>query len=396
MLTGAEVLLNDSSWLKKLKNKRVAYLGHSAGVDQKGNLILSSLLNHKEIELSVLFSPQHGFGSSCQANMITTEDTTYKNLNIYSLYSEQNRHLTSEMERSFDVLLFDLQDVGCRIYTYLTTLCYLLEDCEKYGKTIFVLDRPNPLGRYVEGSILKKEFKSFVGVGSLPMSHGLTMGELALWYIAVNKLKTDLFVIPMQGYHADDCWPADRPWVLPSPNMTSFDCAKCYPGVVLLEGTHVSEGRGTTKPFEIIGRPDMNTEAILQHMKDQSPSFLDACFLREMEFEPVFDKFKGQLCHGFQIHLDKIWAGDSKLFCPYRFTCAFLKAFRHIHPFVSWKSKPPYEYEFKLDPIDIISGGPELQKWLEKASSSTQEWDDLLSTDELQWKKTQKEFFLYK
>lgn len=392
MITGAEVLLEDSHWIKKLKNKKVAYLGHSAGVNKKGQSILSLLLENKEIELSCLFSPQHGFLSNRQANMITTEDSFYKGLKLYSLYSEKTRRLTPEMKKSFDVLLFDLQDVGCRIYTYLTTLFYLIEDCTEEDKTLVVLDRPNPLGRYVEGNLLKEEFKSFVGQASLPMSHGLTLGELALWYKNIKNLKTELQVVQMKNYNPSKPW-GDRPWILPSPNMTGLTGARCYPGTVLLEGTTISEARGTTKPFEIFGCPDMETEKIKKYMKDQGPSFLSGCFLREVDFEPVFDKFKGKTCSGFQIHLEKAWV-EQKMFRPYRLICLFLKAFRQTHS-KSWKSKPPYEYEYKLDPIDIISGSGQLQIWIEDSSSSIKDWDEFLLAEEAQWTKERKDFLIY-
>lgn len=396
MLTGAEVLLSSTSWIKKLKNKQVAYLGHLAGVDQKGHLILSHLLKHKDIELRSLFSPQHGFSSIKQANMITTEDSIYKGLKLYSLYSEKTRRLTPEMEQSFEVLLFDLQDVGCRIYTYLSTLFYLLEDCAKADKMLIVLDRPNPLGRYVEGNILREKFKSFVGLAPLPISHGLTLGELAIWYKDFKNLKIDLEVIPIKDYPSNDFWSETWPWVLPSPNMTGLSCARCYPGTVLLEGTHISEGRGTTQPFEIFGHPDMDAGAVLQCMQEECPSFLQGSLLREMEFEPVFDKFKARMCKGFQIHLEKVWAGEKRKFRPYRLICGFLKAFRQVHPTILWKSKPPYEYEWNLDPIDMISGSDELQKWMLANSFLAKSWDEFLCHEENEWEKERKDFLIYK
>jgi len=395
MLTGAEVLLNDPKWIKKLKGKRTAYLGHSASVDKKGQLIFYRLINQKEIQLTCLFSPQHGFSPTKQANMITTENSFYNGLKLYSLYSKTTRRLTAEMEKSFDVLLFDLQDVGCRIYTYLTTLFYLIEDCEKADKILIVLDRPNPLGRYIEGNLLKDQFKSFVGAASMPMSHGLTLGELALWYKSIKKLKTDVQVVRMENYKTNNPWSSTRPWLLTSPNMTGASCIKCYPGTVLLEGTTVSEGRGTTKPFEMFGRPDMNTVKIKQFMQSQNSSFLKGCFLRELEFEPAFDKFKQKICTGFQIHLEKAWAKQG-LFRPYRLISLFLKAFWQIHSSYSWKSKPPYEYETKLDPIDIISGSKYLQKWVEDSSSSVKHWEAFLLSEEIKWEKERKDFLLYK
>ena len=394
MLTGAEVFLNDPSWLKKVKDKKLAYLGHSASVDYKGQLILSLLLNKEDIQLSCLFSPQHGFTSIKQANMISTEDSFYKGIKLYSLYSEKTRRLTPEMKKSFDVLLFDLQDTGCRVYTYLTTLFYLIEDCEKANKSLIVLDRPNPLGRYIEGNLFNEKFKSFVGLAPLPMSHGSTLGELALWYKNWKKLKTDLHVVKMKAYKSQKTWSEKNPWLMPSPNMTSLSCARCYPGTVLLEGTKISEGRGTTKPLELFGRPNMDTKKIKQFMLEKGSSFLSGCFLREMEFEPMFDKFKNKVCLGFQIHLDKAWA-EKGSFRPYRLIGLFLKAFRQIHSSDLWKAEPPYEYEYTLDPIDILSGSSDLQNWIEDSSLSSKAWDEFLFHEESQWKKQRQDFLLY-
>ena len=394
MLTGAEVLLKSPKWIKKLQNQRLAYLGHLASVDQKGQLILSQLLNKKEFQLNSLFSPQHGFASTKQANMVTTEDSQYQGLKLYSLYSKTTRRLTSEMADSFDVLLFDLQDIGCRIYTYLTSLFYLIEDCEKFNKTLIVLDRPNPLGRFVEGNCLKEDFYSFVGVAPLPMSHGLTLGELALWYKNLKNLKTDLYVVKMEDYDPDNPWSFTKPWVLPSPNMTGLSCAQCYPGTVLLEGTTISEGRGTVKPLEMFGCPQMRVESIKKFMQNQAPSFLQGCFLREVEFEPVFDKFKGRICKGFQIHLEKSWAKPGS-FQAYRLISLFLKAFKELHPLASWKREAPYEYEFEKDPIDIISGSSALQSWLKDPSQSVKNWHEFLCNEEESWKKERQDFLIY-
>lgn len=395
MFVGAEVLLKSSHWLKKLRNKRTAYLGNQASVDHKGNLILNRLLSNKNISLNVLFSPQHGFSSTKQANMIPSKNSFYKNLRIYSLYSKQTRRLTQKMKQSFDVLLFDLQDTGCRIYTYLSTLLYLIEDLEQTDKTLIVLDRPNPLGRYIEGNLLKENFKSFVGLAPIPMSHGLTLGELALWYQQLKKLKTQLEVVKMKGYQVAKAWSHNRPWILPSPNMTGLSCAKCYPGTVLLEGTQISEGRGTTKAFEIFGRPNMDTEKMYNWMKKEKADFFNGCFLRETKFEPVFDKFRNQTCSGFQIHLEKSWANKG-LFRPYRLISLFLKAFKNVHPSFSWKSKPPYEYERVLDPIDIISGSGDLQNWIKDSSAKAAHWDEFLNSEERMWRKQQKELFIYR
>ena len=395
MLTGAEVLLNEPGRLKALRGKKAAYLGHSASVDKSGRLIFPLLREQKHICLSVLFGPQHGFGSTKQANMIPSPDGFYKGLKLYSLYSQKTRRLTNEMKASFDVLLFDLQDVGCRVYTYLTSLCYLMEDCAQAGKSLVLLDRPNPLGRYVEGSCLKAGFESFVGAGPLPMSHGLTLGEAALWWKAEKNLKIDLHIVKMKGYRPYRLWPQGRPWISPSPNMTALACACCYPGGVLLEGTNFSEGRGTTKPFEIFGRPGLNTQKILQIMRARGPGFLSGCLLREMLFEPAFDKFRGKTCSGFQIHLEKAFAGKGR-FRPYRLISLFLKAFKEIYPSEKWMSDPPYEYEREKAPIDIISGSGALRAFVENPEAGMKEWDEFLLNEERGWRKTRKDFLLYK
>ena len=301
-----------------------------------------------------------------------------KVLRCTACIQKKTRRLNEEMKESFDVLLFDLQDTGCRIYTYLTTLFYLIEDCAQAGKHLIILDRPNPLGRFIEGNRLRDSFQSFVGAAPLPMSHGLTLGELSLWYKNIKNLKADMEVAWMEGYKPDHPWDKSQPWIMPSPNITGLSCAKCYPGAVLLEGTRISEGRGTTKPFEIFGWPDMKTKEIKQWIESQGPSFLKACFLRELQFEPAFDKHQKTLCSGFQIHLEKSWAGQG-VFRPYRLISLFLKAFRNFYPSEIWKNPPPYEYEYQLEPIDIISGSEDLKIWVEDSSVSLQSWDDFLN-----------------
>ena len=393
MLLGSEILLNSSFWKKKLKSNRLAYLGNSASVDQSGQLILSQLFK-KSFPISCLFNPQHGFYANKQANMITTENSRYRGLKMYSLYSQKTRRLTPKMKKLFDTLIFDLQDTGCRIYTYMSTLIYLLEDLENSPHSLILLDRPNPLGRFVEGSLLKEDFKSFVGVAPLPLSHGLTLGELALWYKDLKNLKTDLTVIKMKDYNPKQPWPKGSGFVLPSPNITSLDCIRCYPGAVLLEGTALSEGRGTNLPFQLVGRPLMKSSDCLQWIQQKAKKFKQGCFLRETAFEPQFDKFKNKLCSGFQIHLEKNWIQPG-VFRPYRLISAFLKAFHQIHPSLKWKSPPPYEYEEKLDPIDIISGGPELKNWIQDPFATANQWDDFLKTEESFWEKQKKHFHFY-
>ena len=392
MLLGSEVFFKNPAWIKKVKNQRVGFLSHQASLMQDMSPTLTHLENHPDIQLTCLFSPQHGFNSVKQANMVTHEDSSLKNRPVFSLYSEKNRRLNKEMLDSFDVLLVEMQDVGCRIYTYLTTLFYILEDCELDKKTVIILDRPNPLGRFIEGSFLSENFHSFVGHAPLPMSHGLTLGELALWFKEKKQLKTALEIVPMEDHSTKNPWPL--PWVPPSPNMTGLSCARSYPGTVLLEGTVLSEGRGTTLPLEVFGMPQMKTEKIKKEMEAAAPSFLEGSALRPHEFEPIFDKFSGKLCKGFQIHQHPLWAKEGT-FRPYRLISLFLKCFHKIHGDTEWKNNPPYEYEFKKLPIDILSGNEKLKQWIENPNSSAKEWDEWLCEEENTWKQEIQDFLIY-
>ena len=365
-------------------------MGHAASVTQSMSSTLSFLLDHTEINVTALFSPQHGLTGTKQANMVTHEDSVLKGLSVFSLYSEKTRRFTPQMLSTFDILLVDLQDTGCRVYTYLTTLFYALEDCEE--KTIIVLDRPNPLGRKVEGSSLNLQFTSFVGAAPLPISHGLTLGEAAQWLKNHKNLKTDLMVVPMKDHSPDGPWLL--PWIQPSPNMTGLSTAQCYPGTVLLEGTNISEGRGTTFPMEVFGAPDLPAEKIKKRMEETGAEFLTGCALRPHEFEPVFDKFTGETCRGFQIHLHPAWAVKGP-FRPYRLISLFLKCLHEIQEDFEWKNPPPYEYEFEKWPIDILSGCDRLRKWIENTNSSVKEWDEWLTEEETQWQKEREPFLLY-
>ena len=388
MLSGSDIFFSSTSWLNKVKNQRVGFLCHQASLLKDMSPALHSLLSHPKIKVTAVFSPQHGFSGTKQANMITSADSAIKGLPLFSLYSKKTRRITKDMKKTFDIMLIDLQDVGCRIYTYLTTVFYLLEDCEK----IIIFDRPNPIGRGIEGSRLQLNYKSFVGQAPLPMAHGLTLGEAALWFKNWKKLKVSLEVVPMKKYVPSKGWPKGKPWIQPSPNMTGLTCAKCYPGTVLLEGTEISEGRGTTLPFQAFGIPQMKTEKIKKLMEERGGKFLQGSFLRLHEFEPSFDKFKGKTCRGFQIHLE---ASKGK-FLPYRLISLFLKCFQEIHSEFVWKKPPPYEYETKKLPIDIISGSSQLRRWIESPNSTIYEWDECLRLEEEYWEKERKPFLLYK
>ena len=401
---GIEVFIQEKKF-KQLQNRRAGFLGHNASVNKNLENSLSLIQKHTDLEVTCVIGPQHGFYGIEQANMITTEDTKIplsqeaienkKSLHLFSLYSEKHRRLNTEMLSQFDVLLVDLQDVGCRVYTYLTTLIYILEDCEKHQKEVWVLDRPNPAGRTVEGSILNENYYSFVGTAPVPIRHGMTLGELALWYHAVKKLNLPLKVIQMNNYQpTKEPWPKKLTWVMPSPNMTDEECARCYSGTVLLEGTKVSEARGTTFPLKAFGFPDMQAEAILKLMQKTAPKWLKGCTLRSEFFKPVFDKFQTQNCSAIRIYADKS-SYNEKTFRPYRLISLFLKCLRKIHPDFELFSSPPYEYEHKKMPLDILSGDNFLRSWIEDTQSSVDDLEQKLSSDEKQWQSERKKFLLY-
>jgi uncharacterized protein YbbC (DUF1343 family) len=303
------------------------------------------------------------------------------------------------MLEHFDVLLFDLQDVGWRGYTWVATLLYMLEACAAAGKSVWVLDRPNPAGRVIEGKNLVPGEESFVGVIPVPQRHGLTLGELARYMVAHFGLQVDLDVIAMEGYHPADApgfgWPTDRVWVNPSPAIASLNCVRCYPGTVLLEGTQLSEGRGTTVPLEVFGAPGLHVDSVLAHMRETAPDFCGGCYLRPCFFEPFFNKYSGQLCAGVQIHAD--FPGfDPARFTPYRLICALLKSLRVVQPeFEVWHDFH-YEYEPRTRrPIDVINGGPSLRAWVDDPDASAADWDRALRADEEQWADERRRFLLY-
>ena len=307
---GIESFIKEKKWQGRLEKSRLAFLGHQASVSKNLQHSLHLIQSQTPLKISCLVGPQHGFNSTQQANMITTEDesplifvkstahassspSNTDSYPIFSLYSNKTRRLTPEMLSHFDVLIVDLQDVGCRVYTYLTTLFYVMEDCASADKEVWILDRPNPAGRKVEGSLLNESFTSFVGAAPLPIRHGLTLAEVANWYCSLKKLNIKLEIIKMQNYQPKkEAWPSDFPWVLPSPNMVDEECARCYSGTVLLEGTKVSEARGTVFPLKAFGFPGMNTKNILVSMTKMAPQWVKGCVLREESFQPVFDKFQ--------------------------------------------------------------------------------------------------------
>ena len=395
MKLGIENLVDDQQLILNLQKKSVALLCHAASVNRKLQHSMD-VLAQQGVELALALGPQHGLRAEKQDNMIESNDYTDPKYQIpvFSLYGKVRRP-TDKMMAGFDLLLVDLQDVGCRIYTFLTTLFYCIDACETHGKELWVLDRPNPAGRPVEGTSLNMKFETFVGAAPVPIRHGLTLGEAAQWYRAYKGYSFPLKVVKMSGYcPEEEAWPKNLSWVNPSPNMPRLSCAKMYAGTVLLEGTLTSEGRGTTLPLEMFGAPGFDGEQILQRMQKLTPNWLDGCLLRPCFFEPTFHKHAGEMCGGLQIHVDCLEYSEER-FQPYRLVASYLKAVYQLYPnFELWRS-PPYEYEEKLEPIDILSGDDRLRHWVESDSASAKDFETILEKDEKAWLKKRASYLLY-
>src|SRR5882757_8436078 len=308
MKFGIDRLLADPALRTPLSGRRVALLAHPASVSENLTHSLDALAACNDLRLTAAFGPQHGLRGDKQDNMVESPDFNdpVHGVPVFSLYGEVRRP-TDAMMDTFDVILVDLQDLGCRIYTFITTLRYILEASAKHRKAVWVLDRPNPVGRPVEGLTLREGWQSFVGAGPLPMRHGLTLGELGLWFIKSLKLDVDYRIIEMQDYKPDAApgfgWPlGERTWVNPSPNSPNLWMARAYAGTVMLEGATLSEGRGTTRPLELFGAPDIDSQNVMKEMGALAPEWLQGCGLRGCWFEPTFHKHAGKLCSGVQIH----------------------------------------------------------------------------------------------
>jgi len=399
MKFGIDRLLADKALRKPLAGRRVALLAHPASVT--GGLAHSlDALSAAGIKLTAAFGPQHGLRGDKQDNMIESPDFNdpVHGIPVFSLYGKVRRP-TPPMMAPFDVLLVDLQDLGCRVYTFLTTLRYVLEAAARHGKSVWVLDRPNPAGRPVEGVKLRAGWESFVGAGALPMRHGMTLGEAARWFIRQHKLDLDFKVVEMKGWKPDTApgygWPlGEREWVNPSPNAPSVSMARCYPGTVMLEGTTLSEGRGTTRPLELFGAPDLDPAAILEVMSSLQPGWLRGCRLRPCWFEPTFHKHAGKLCAGIQIHVEGP-SYDHGAFRPWRLMALAFKAIKALQPdYPLWRDFP-YEYETRLA-IDVINGGPLLRTWVDDAAAKPGDLDAAASADEKAWRAERKGVLLYK
>ncbi len=357
--TGLECLIAaPPEWLF---GKRIGVLCNPASVDHRYRHARTLIHHAFPGQLTALFSPQHGFHAEKQDNMIESKngrDPLFQ-IPLYSLYGE-TRIPTGSMFEDIDVLVVDLQDAGTRVYTFIYTLSYCMEAARDLGKTVLVLDRPNPVnGRVVEGNCLSMDCSSFVGRYPMPMRHGLTIGELASLFNCNYGIGCHLEIIPMTGWKREmDYADTGLPWVAPSPNLPTPASAAVYPGQVIWEGTNVSEGRGTTQPFEFFGAPFFEPERILSHLSDQD---LQGIILREAAFEPTSGKWQGQLCRGFQIHVT-----DPHRYLPYLTSLKLLQAVIYHHGAdFSWKS-PPYEYEFERLPIDLIIGDSEIRKRMER------------------------------
>jgi uncharacterized protein YbbC (DUF1343 family) len=341
------------------KEKRIGLLANQASVDSQFNHI-GARIKAAGGKLCCLFSPQHGFCAEKQANMRESRDGWSDALGvpIVSLYGAV-RQPTAKMLTTIDVLLVDLQDVGVRVYTYGITMGLCLEMAEKVGIPVVVLDRPNPIGGVVvEGNLLEDDHRSFVGRYRVPMRHALTLGELARLIVWERHLDCDLAIIPMAGWQRSCLFPeTGLPWVYPSPNIPTWETALVYCGMVLFEGTNVSEGRGTALPFQVFGAPFLKQRDFVSNLSRHD---LDGVVLRPVNFEPVFDKWQGTTCSGFQIHIT-----DPSTFRPYRLGLALLQAFHKTHPDDFHWLAPPYEYETERLPIDIILGNGELRGQLE-------------------------------
>ena len=399
---GLDRLLEDSALRRPLAGRRIALLAHPASVTRDLTHAIDALAALPDLNLSAAFGPQHGLRGDKQDNMVESPDYVdpAHGMPVFSLYGEVRRP-TAAMLDSFDVLLVDLQDLGCRIYTFITTLRYMLEAAAAHGKAVWVLDRPNPAGRPVEGLTLRDGWESFVGAGPMPMRHGMTMGELARWFVATLKLDVDCRVIEMQGWQPDAApghgWPiAERSWINPSPNAPNLSMARCYAGTVMLEGTTLSEGRGTTRPLELFGAPDIDASALIAEMHALAPAWLQGCRLRACWFEPTFHKHAGKLCAGVQIHVEDPDHYDHATFRPWRLQALAFKALRRLHPdYPLWRDFA-YEYERGRLAIDLINGGPLLREWVDDASAMPHDLDTLTEADEAAWLAERAEFLLYR
>jgi len=395
---GIDRLLAEPDLRKALEGKRVALLAHPASVTRDLTHSLDALVV-AGINVTAAFGPQHGLRGDKQDNMVESDDFTdpVHQIPVFSLYGEVRRP-TGQSLGTFDTILIDLQDLGCRIYTFITTLLYVLEAAAGSGKAVWVLDRPNPAGRPIEGLTLRPGWESFVGAGPIPMRHGLTLGELGQWFVDHFKLDVDYRVIAMQDWQPDAApgfgWPEERVWINPSPNAANLNMARAYAGTVMLEGTNLSEGRGTTRPLELFGAPDLEPQRIIVEMEALAPEWLAGCKLREVTFQPTFHKFVGEMCRGVFIHAEGPFY-DHAAFKPWRVQALAFKAIRRLaSDYDLWRDFP-YEYEFGKLAIDVINGSPLLREWVDDAEAAPADLDALTIPDEQAWDDERRPYLIY-
>jgi uncharacterized protein YbbC (DUF1343 family) len=400
MKFGIDRLISEPDLRRALAGKRVALLAHPASVTADLTHSIDALIACPGIEISAAFGPQHGMRGDLQDNMMESPDFTdpVHGFPVFSLYGETRRP-TGQAMGTFDVLLVDMQDLGCRIYTFITTLLYVLEAAAEHGKAVWVLDRPNPAGRPVEGLTLLPGWESFVGAGPMPMRHGLTLGELGRWFIDHYKLDVDYRVIAMEGYDPAAGpgfgWPlGERAWINPSPNAPNLSMARAYAGTVMLEGTTLSEGRGTTRPLELFGAPDIDARKVIDTMRSLAPQWLDGCRLRDIWFQPTFHKHVGVLNNGVQIHVEDP-SYDHAAFRPWRVQALGFKAIRALYPDYDLWRDFPYEYVFDRLAIDVINGGPGLREWVDDSEAAPGDLDAITTPDEAAWEEVRRPFLIY-
>ena len=399
MKFGIDRLLADPALRKPLEGKRVGLVAHPASVTADLTHSLDALVA-AGLNVTAAFGPQHGLRGDKQDNMVESPDFNDPKLGIpvFSLYGEVRRP-TGQSMHTFDVLLVDMQDLGCRIYTFITTLLYVMEAAAEHGKSVWVLDRPNPAGRPVEGLTLRPGWESFVGAGPMPMRHGLTLGELGRWFIEEFKLDLDYRVIEMEGWRPDEGpgygWPlGERAWVNPSPNAANLWMARAYAGTVMVEGATISEGRGTTRPLELFGAPDIDARRVIEEMHALAPEWLKGCRLRDIWFEPTFHKHVGKLCNGVQIHTEDP-SYDHQAFKPWRVQSLGFKAIRRLYPDYDLWRDFPYEYEHGKLPIHVINGSPLLREWVDDPAATPGDLDALTVPDETAWEAVRRPHLIY-
>ena len=369
MLLGSENFFeNFAQWGKGLSSAKIGVVANQSSVNAKLQPIVEQLWSHSEFNIHSILAPQHGYFGEKQDNMIEAHESldSRTGIPVWSLYGENKLRPRKELIERLDVVLYDVQDVGVRIYTFITTLLYLMQLCHDLQKKLIVMDRPNPLGRQVDGSLLSKNFESFVGAAAIPLQYGLTVGELAKWYQKHFSLHDlELIVVPMQDYSCrEDCWPkGSLHWVPPSPNLPTLEATRCYPGTVLLEGTLLSEGRGTALPLHQFGVPELKVFEVLEVMKAVDGKLCESIPMRVSYFEPTYHKFCGEKCVGLQ------WMTEDKDYCcdfrPYLLMACFFKALKQVQPeLMAWR-QPPYEYEYERLPIDLINGNEGLKHWVD-------------------------------